>query len=377
MQSPPVIVTLCALCGSVAAERSDRCTTCGAASAAGRVQAELGTDARWARVELSFRCVGCGFSSPLDHLDLDGTLSCAHCGLDQAFDVRAYSRVLSTAHDVVDLCGADPEVRRPGSALSRDNPYHHIGVSVSDQAWTEPHVVGGREALGVRVSPGHPLCARCHVPRVPYPSHDQFGLRCPRCNGLESYALVPQAQSFHPAVIAVVAPGHRCDVRQVSEAITAGGAAKLGCPHCGAPLTLDPHATSVTCAHCHQPSLISSKLWYRLGVREPRTEPIWLWLRGRSPRRLALEQRAHGVDPFELELQERARAVLAARGRPAPIASPPHIAPAPRAAPPALGGSPLQFTPAPRSNLGPLVVAAAAVLMLVLGAAVAALVALQ
>ncbi len=361
------------------ATRQDRCDSCGGAYADGSASGQLSPDSRWARIELSFRCVGCGTTSPLDHLDIDGTLNCAHCGLDQAFDVRTYARVLATAHDVVDLAGTDPEVSRSGSALARDNPYHHIGVSVSESRWTEPGVVGGREALSNRASPGHPLCPRCKLPFSSQLSADRVTLTCPGCHAAETHVSAPA--QIYPAAVALVAPAYRHDLRQANAQLSSGGAAKLTCPHCGAPLQTDSHATSVTCAHCHAPALIANKLWFRLGVREPRNQPIWVLFRGRSPRRQTLEQRSDDVDPFEAELQARARAVLAAKGK---GAAPPSVQPAPSpiaryapdspaAPPPPAYATPalIESSPTPTRNWLPIVILAVVAVVALLGGAAA------
>jgi hypothetical protein len=129
-----------------------------------------------------------------------------------------------------------------------------------------------------------------------------------------------------------LADAYRENWRRAESVIHDRGVASVSCPHCGAPLRTDGHSTTAVCTHCRAPSLISSKLWFRLGLREPRIEPIWVLLRGRSPRRRLLEDKAANVDPFELELQARARAALASKGAASnPIALPGAAPPAPPA----------------------------------------------
>lgn len=286
--------------------------------------------------------------SPLDRFELRGSVSCAHCGLEQALDARAFAHLLDMAHDVVDLAGTDPEVRRPGSPLALDNPYHVVGITVSDRTWVEPGAIGGREALSVRASPGHPLCPRCKAPFAVRLAPDQIVLHCPACNTGETHAWPAPPTTLWPSARALVAPAYRRDLREATATSSRDGTAKISCPHCGAPLHPDLHSTSLTCAHCRAPALISNKLWFRLGVREPHTEPIWVLFAGRSRRRQALEERAADVDPFQRELEARARAVLAGKNLappgPAPALhplTPPGMTPAVPSSPPRRAGSAL------------------------------------
>jgi hypothetical protein len=111
----------------------------------------------WARVEARFACVSCGQLSPQNHLDLDGAVTCAHCGFDQPLDPRAWGRPLAFAHEVVDLSAVAPWVLASETLRSHRNPHATVGSSIPAREWTETGAVAGRERLQVRVAPGHPL----------------------------------------------------------------------------------------------------------------------------------------------------------------------------------------------------------------------------
>ncbi len=322
---------------------------------------------RWARVECQFRCVACSASSPLNHIELGGRLSCTHCGVEQSFDGRVFGHVLSVAHDVVDLAGSDPAVRHSpqNGRLTLENPFKHVGVSASEWQWTEERVVAGRAPLVVRVSPGHPLCGRCKVPLVVQAQVGHTLLAaCQRCGARETHAL-PAAASLYPAALGALAAEHRTDRRQAHDHVGSDGVASLACPQCGAPLVTDLHSTTVLCRHCGAQSLVSSRLWFRLGVREPKPEPIWVLFSGRSERRRKLE--ATDVDSFELELQARARAVLAGR---TPSASPQAQAVPRVSAPAAAAPVPLPASaPVPRRTGMIVIILLVSVLGVLVGAA--------
>lgn len=252
----------------------------------------------------------------MNHPDLDGSVTCAYCGLEQTLDARVWSGVMSSAHELVDLCGVNPDVASApeSSPLKVDNPYRNIGVNASERSYEEAAVVGGRAPLEVRISPGQPLCAGCRTPLGWQMVGAELALACGACGRAERYAPVPAVSRLNPALSAVAAQPLRSDMRHVTSHVDPDGVVQMICPNCGAPLAASPGSTQVVCSHCQSPSLVPNKLWFRLGVRAPRVEPIWMLFSGPSPRRQALANAASGVDPFEAELQARARAALAAAG---------------------------------------------------------------
>lgn len=285
--------------------------------------------------------------SPVNHLDSDGTVTCAFCGLDLTLDPRVWARVIGVSHELVDLSAVNPDVRSApvSSPLKLDNPYRNIGVNVSERSYDEPGVVGGRAALGVRVSPGSPLCPGCRSPLAWQAVGSELMLGCGTCGRSERYARDAFAAQASPALSAVAAQPLRSDVRHATSHVRPDGVAQLVCPNCGAPLAVQPDSAQVVCSHCQAPALVSSKLWFRLGVREPRVEPIWLLFSGPSARRQALVNAASDVDPFEAELEARARAAMAAVSAP-PAAPPSYEATAPVSAPPVVEALPVAMPPA-------------------------------
>ena len=384
--APVIPLSLCAGCGAAVASSLSRCGVCGVDYSTATTGGTLGETERWARLECHFRCTSCGTQSPINHLDLDGAVDCAHCGLEQAFDVGSWTRILSTAHDVVDLAATDPAVRNAdhSSKLRLENPYHHVGAAMADRTWSEPTAVAGRSELTLRVSPGHPLCEACKLPfHVDARQPGSLRLSCTGCGATQTHCMPPTTATFCAAVGAVAASAHRTDMATANSQLTSTGAASVTCPQCGAPLPTDTHSTTAVCGYCRTQALISSKLWFRLGVSEPRTEPIWLLFRGRSSRRGQLESKDANVDPFEEELKARARAALggADPAPPAPLPSaglppggPPPVGAAPpaQAPPPGLGAgfaSPVGQPPRASGSGGAAVAIALVAVMLCLGAA--------
>ncbi len=140
--------------------------------------------------------------------------------------------------------------------------------------------------------------------------------------------------------------------------------ASLACPQCGAPLVTDLHSTTVLCRHCGAQSLVSSRLCSRLGVREPKPEPVWVLFSGGSERAAGWRPRC---GQLELELQARARAVLAGR---TPSASPQAQAVPRVSAPAAAAPVPLPASaPVPRRTGMIVIILLVSVLGVLVGAA--------
>lgn len=321
----PEAFALCSSCGAARASTQHRCGACGEPYAEPTPEAVFEDNARWARLESQFRCPGCGALSPVNHFELDGKVTCAQCGTEHAFDVGAWSKALSWSHDVVSLSAVDPAVRaaQSNSPLVLDNPYHHVGVAVADRSWEQAGVVAGHGTLSVRCSPGHPLCPRCHMPQVRQAEGPgRLLLSCPRCALRHEYQLASQARGLYAGLALAAAAAYRSDISHARTQFTEGGVASVNCPNCGGPLGVTSGETTVVCPHCQMQSLISSKLWFRLGVREPRSEAMWLLFTGHSARRQQLEAKNADVDPFEAELEARARAVLGQLQPPPPAPAP-------------------------------------------------------
>src|SRR5687768_8175247 len=79
----------------------------------------------WVAIECEFQCRACGHLSPLNQLDVDGSVRCLLCGLDQAFAQSSWRLALDAAHALADLGGAGAEGQHPHPALSiaAENPH--------------------------------------------------------------------------------------------------------------------------------------------------------------------------------------------------------------------------------------------------------------
>src|SRR5262245_44848647 len=122
--------SVCKTCGVVAPVNGTACEVCRAPLAQVRVAAPaLPNDQYWAAGRAAFTCNSCRFLAPLDSLDADGAVECAHCGLRQRFDIEDWQPALELAHAVADLAGPNPEGRSPHPAIwiGSDNPYATIG----------------------------------------------------------------------------------------------------------------------------------------------------------------------------------------------------------------------------------------------------------
>ncbi|HVJ16736.1 MAG TPA: hypothetical protein VM686_14945, partial [Polyangiaceae bacterium] len=91
MQPAPASVSICKKCGVVAPARGSACDVCRQPLQQVRTSAPpLPPDQSWIALRCGFTCNSCKFLAPLDSLDADGAVECAHCGLRQRFEVTAW-----------------------------------------------------------------------------------------------------------------------------------------------------------------------------------------------------------------------------------------------------------------------------------------------
>jgi hypothetical protein len=243
-------------------------------------------DTFWVAVRCAFTCNSCKFLAPLDGLDADGAVECAHCGLRQRFEVPAWTPALDFAHAVGDLAGPEPEGRNPHPTLwiGSENPY----VGVGDQGTFERTESG---ALAIDAAPGHPVCRKCHVPlsiTVTGPGATQT--RCPTCGDTATYAIPDEGRALSQALVAVVADDHRSDKQRAqAKATQVGGVVALGCPACGAPLGVPDAGGLATCTFCKAACIVPARV--RMRARNETPEPVvwWMLFQGASAKRRELE----------------------------------------------------------------------------------------
>ncbi len=304
---------LCPGCGVHAPQRETTCQICGTAVTEPlRSAPQLDHDLFWVGVQCSFECRVCGHRSPLNHLDLDGSVMCLNCGIEQKFDEKQWWAGIDHAHAVGDLAGPDPEGRRPNAAtpLGERNPFRQIGI---DRTFAEEQqrgvVISGRvttHSLAVRAMPGHPLCRNCRVPVVLTKNHEErIGTRCPRCNDEREYQRpggIPKKRKRK--LRGVVAGEHLVGQRDAELEQNAGGATLVKCPNCHAPLEARGDSSLLTCSYCSATSRLSPTTLRQLGHRDLQPELWWMLFSGESSLRRELRGRAE---------QERVRAEQKAR----------------------------------------------------------------
>ena len=251
-----VPIELCASCGVVRLDRARGCKHCHALHGPQALPAPRDGRPMWACVECSFKCRACGFVVPLGRLDLDGTVECARCGLQQEFPVKPWHDAFDHAH-----AAADDMVEGLGKQ------------QVSSQA-----TIAEATSFEITASPGHPLCPGCHGLLDVAPGEGgRATASCAACKTSETYALPPAAaRMMSGSLVAVVAIEHRADraaarVEKTAEAIA------VHCPSCNAALDVSDAGTRVArCRYCGTTAVVPAGVWFQLRSKDAPPEPIWL-----------------------------------------------------------------------------------------------------
>lgn len=284
---------LCPSCGLVAPQGWSQCAACGVELPARRPSVERAPEDPWCvglRVQL--QCRSCQRLSPIDHLDLDGTVRCRHCKVEQAFPPVAWQEALRLAANVGDLAGPDPDgrVRDPCWALGEINPYRKIGVdkqslSTTIQGSVRSDGLKVSRALSVELAPGHPLCASCHLPLKLAVGPARTTGTCAGCGQGRTWRNPSGLDDLAPGLVSALAEQHAEDSPAMTLGLTRSGPRGLSCPGCGAPLPMPDAGAIVTCPFCS----LSSRLPDAVADSLP-AKPLWWWLvfRGPSAERLRL-----------------------------------------------------------------------------------------
>ncbi|MBK8251301.1 MAG: hypothetical protein IPK82_01365 [Polyangiaceae bacterium] len=289
VQAPPPMpsVAICRSCGIIAPSEAANCMSCARPISEVRVQVPpQSADLFWVAVRCGFTCNQCKFLAPLDGLDVDGAVDCAHCGLRQRFDVTAWREALSFAHSVGDLAGPDPEGRAPHPSIwiGDENPYADIGVKKS-------FARGGDKVreIDIHACPGHPVCRKCRVPlTIETPAAGQIKTRCLTCNDEATFSLGEAQQTGYPAIMGAVADEHRNDRPRAQPMATQAGVVAMRCPGCGAPLAISGSDKVQTCSYCKVSCFIAAKNLARFHHKTPEPEVWWLLFSGVSEERINL-----------------------------------------------------------------------------------------
>ncbi|CAN5223485.1 hypothetical protein BH09MYX1_BH09MYX1_36560 [soil metagenome] len=269
---------VCRTCGVVRAFAKGKCAHCH-----GEVGEHLvvpnGDDSAWVCLESAFQCRMCGFVVPLNHLDMDGAVTCGRCGLEQAFAVNVWADALAYAHAVADLFG---------ETVAGLEGVEALGTRRSSLTFD----VGGPNAFRATVSPGHPLCETCKQPVVVRATGD--GTACVTCSACATEATYvvpnPARNMTKNKLRAALAIEHRSD-RSAVKVEASAGAIAVQCPSCNAALPATEDSKFLTCGFCNTVSRIPDNLWFRLSGKEPKPEPVWLLFQGPSRMRVEAERR--------------------------------------------------------------------------------------
>jgi len=316
--APGVSIWICRQCGVVAPQRGHACEVCKQPLESVRAPAPpQPADHTWVAVRCGFTCNSCRFLAPLDSLDADGAVECAHCGLRQRFDVDLWRSGLGFAHAVGDLAGPAPEGRNPHPVLciGSENPHVETGITR-----TFEHATFG--TLAVDAAPGHPVCGRCREPvMVSVPRPGAVETHCGRCGDRAVHALADGARALLPALVAAVSEELRSDRPKAKAAATSAGVVSLSCPSCGAPLELVEHGTVHTCRYCRASCVVPHQSVARALSRTPEPAVWWLFFQGLSDERRELTAAPEGE--AEAAVGAAARKLLRlARGKLTPADAP-------------------------------------------------------
>jgi hypothetical protein len=304
MPAPPSLhptpspIRVCAGCGVIAPVQRSGCSLCGVAFAPVPLVAAGGVgSAVFARIhESDFECRGCGLRSPIT-VTFEAEVECPRCLLRQAFAPGQWEKALDVAHGVADLCGPDPEGRFAGMgpSIASKNPSKSLGVEHTRTESTQCTTIidgGGMKRLTLRVSvsPGHPLCPRCHLPLlVTLDGHGGATTECATCSDRATYALPARSAEKAPRLLAVIGEDLRTDRPSAKvDKVDAAGVAALLCPTCGAALPVTTGAELATCGFCHTTSRVARRAWARASSAVPPFEPFWVLLSGPSDQRRKL-----------------------------------------------------------------------------------------
>jgi hypothetical protein len=278
-------VHLCRACGVVAPLNTPACGLCRKPWSETRIQ-HPSSEVYWVAVRCSFTCNSCRFEAPLDALDTDGAVECAHCGLNQRFEVSSWAGALEGAHAIGDLSGPNAEGRsaHPVIWIGDDNPYRKIGDT------EQLHALPAHGMLHVEACPGYPVCHTCHLPvEVRITGKGTVETGCRRCSERATYTLRDDALGLHEGMIAAIADEHRTDRPRARTQHTQTGVAAIACPGCGAPLSIVGPGRLQTCQFCKAACIIPSRSLMRARNEKPESDTWWILFQGPSKKRKELE----------------------------------------------------------------------------------------
>lgn len=249
----------------------------------------------WVAVSAEFQCRACGHLSPLNYLDLDGSVKCLRCGLDQAFARSSWKTAIEHAHAVGDL-GGSPEGRHPHPHISiaADNPYRDtVSARHQQSGFAIERGVQVPVSLAISASIAQPSCEKCRAPLLTERGvPGEVKTRCATCGETRSYRLPLEATGLVDGLVGVMAGEHRSDqlVTRVEVDTSQPELLTLRCPSCGANLPATSATRHVVCGFCRTSSRLPEKTFFRGGRETATAEQWWLAFEGPSLMRRRLER---------------------------------------------------------------------------------------
>ena len=222
-------------------------------------------DARHGCFELMTACGDCGQPMPVNAPT--GTVLCTACSKTQAI-----------SHEILAGFFEDFEEEYEGLERGQGSGGTLMGG-------------GGTFEYGMWRLP--PRCGGCKRDLPVVPTGTEGPLHCPHCGrGYHTYPAPAWMREAHPSATQCFSSEPPGDGRTV-EAVRAPDPVAMGCPQCGAGLTIDASAKRTTpCAYCQTAVFIPDELWKRLHPVKQKAE--W-WVRFEGPsvqERLARQRRA-------------------------------------------------------------------------------------
>jgi hypothetical protein len=303
-----VPATLCALCATPLGAAGQNCGRCGAKLVH-----------FWVRVLCEFQCRGCGHWAPLNYLDLDGSVLCQHCGLEQVFSNTSWKEGLEFARAVGDLAGGpDGRCPHPVVSIGLVNPFADVGSSKKPEAvhaQSDSVMQDGLQipkTLRVKAAPEHPRDPETGQP-LTFELLAPWELRstAPASGRTRTYkASKPRLPMVEP-IAAILSEEYRSDQLTANVAQSPTGVAILQCPSCGGTLRPEPGCRATDCTYCRARCRIPERLRYVIRSPNVAPEPWWILFSGPSELRKRLEAGEEpDAEPPAKTTQERASKVV-------------------------------------------------------------------
>ncbi len=291
---------ICNTCGVVALRELEVCGACKAPLKNGTASVEpVGEGLSFVKVHGHFECRSCGHSVVLSHLDLDGSVLCGKCGIDQKVKWQMWKALIMRAHDTADLGGnAKPAPDAPlwwnmrkiaGNRIA--NRFKAIGVS--KWFFTEHRDTSLHNDLPYvfTSSPGHPVCIYCRKPLDIQLNEGELITECPECRAQATYSLPEQANRY-PALVGVIAPSNRTDSTEIkTEKSHDGTVVTISCPKCGGSLESVKLGEVSVCPFCGTSCHIPARILQRNGREATAPAAWWMLFRGPCHLRMLVEEK--------------------------------------------------------------------------------------